>query len=193
MQYPITGQMFPELSVDRLIKAKPNDTSELQLFRIYEITKPLNRIVTINAEHISYALSHYPVSNVSTNGNPAIVIQAILDNANQNLASSHNFTVATTDMVSSKAFSYTVGSVRSALGESEGSIFDVFGGEYEFDNDVIKLQKNRGKNTGVLVAYGKNLTDITATTSTELRYTHLFPYCVKDGNIGMIIEIMISL
>ncbi len=180
MQYPITGHMFPELSVDRLIKAKPNDISELQLFRIYEITKPLNGIVTVNAEHISYALSHYPVNNVSANGNPAIVIQAILDNANQNLASSHNFTVATTDMVSSKAFLYTVGSVRSALGGSEGSVLDVFGGEYEFDNYVIKLHKNRGKNTGVLVAYGKNLTDVTATTSTESSYTHLFPYCTKD-------------
>lgn len=67
MEYPVTGQMFSEIAVDRLLKAKPNDTADLQLFKIYEITKPINGIVTINAEHISYALSHYPVNSCGDN------------------------------------------------------------------------------------------------------------------------------
>lgn len=181
MEYPVTGQMFSEIAVDRLLKAKPNDTADLQLFKIYEITKPINGIVTINAEHISYALSHYPVKNVTASGNAAIVIQAILDNANINLSKNHGFSVATTtDMTSTNTFSYLVGSARSALGGSEGSVLDVFGGEFEFDNYVIRLHKNRGKDTGVLVAYGKNLTDVKVTTSMESSYTHLFPYCLKD-------------
>ena len=102
LTYPVTGQMFSELAVDRFLKAKPNDTSELQLFKIYEITKPLNGIVTVNAEHISYALSHYPVNNISVTGNAALVINTILTNANSNLASSHAFSVATTGMSESK-------------------------------------------------------------------------------------------
>ena len=181
MEYPVTGQMFSEIAVDRLLKAKPNDTADLQLFKIYEITKPINGIVTINAEHISYALSHYPVKNVTASGNAAIVIQSILDNANNNLSKNHGFSVATTTgMTSTNTFSYLVGSARSALGGSEGSVLDVFGGEFEFDNYVIRLHKNRGKDTGVLVAYGKNLTDVKVTTSMESSYTHLFPYCLKD-------------
>lgn len=181
MEYPITGQMFSQIAVDRLIKAKPNDTADLQLFKIYEITKPINGIVTINAEHISYALSHYPVKNITASGNAAIVIQAILDNANTNLSKNHGFSVATTTgMTATNNFSYMVGSARSALGGSEGSVLDVFGGEYEFDNYIIRLHKNRGKDTGVLVAYGKNLTDVKVTTSMEGCYTHLFPYCLKD-------------
>ena len=184
MEYPVTGQMFSELAVDRFLKAKPNDTAELQLFKIYEITKPISGIVTINAEHISYALSHYPVKEVKASGNAAIVIQAILDNANTNLSANHGFSVATTtDMTSTNNFSYTVGAVRSALGGSEGSVLDVFGGEFEFDNYVIRLHKNRGSDTGVLVAYGKNLTDVTVTTSMESSYTHLFPYCLKDDEL----------
>lgn len=59
-------------------------------------------------------------------------------------------------------------------------MLDVFGGEYEFDNYVIRLHKNRGSDTGVIVAYGKNLTDIEVTTSMESSYTHLFPYCKDD-------------
>ena len=180
LTYPVTGQMFSELAVDRLIKAKPNDTSDLQLFKIYEITKPLNGIVTVNAEHISYMLSHYPVKGVSVTGNAALVINTILSNANSNLATAHEFSVATTGLSASKKFEYAVGSVRSALGGSDGSVLDVFGGEYEFDNYVIRLHKNRGKDTGVIVSYGKNLTGLEVTTSAEQSYTHLFPYCKDD-------------
>jgi len=187
LTYPVTGALFSELAVDRFIKAKPSDTSDLQLFRIYEITKPLNGVVTVNGEHISYALSHFPVNNILVTGNAALVINTILSNANSNLATAHGFSVATTGMSASKKFEYAVGSVRSALGGSDGSVLDVFGGEYEFDNYVIRLHKNRGTDTGVIVAYGKNLTDIEVTTSMENSYTHLFPYCKDDEeNINLI-------
>ena len=180
LTYPVTGSLYSELAVDRFVKDKPNDTSDLQLFRIYEITKTINGVVTVNAEHVSYALSHYPVNDISVTGNAALVINTILSNANANLAASHDFSVATTGLSASKKYEYAVGSVRSALGGSDGSVLDVFGGEYEFDNYVIRLHKSRGTDTGVIVAYGKNLTDIEVTTSMENSYTHLFPYCKDD-------------
>lgn len=65
LTYPVSGPMFSYLAVDKFIKVKPNDTAENQLFRIYEISKPINGIVTVSAEHNSNALSHYPVNNIS--------------------------------------------------------------------------------------------------------------------------------
>lgn len=62
MEYPVTGIRYKELQLRRIIMAKPNPYSDLQPFRIYAITKPINGIVTINAEHISYDMSGYPVS-----------------------------------------------------------------------------------------------------------------------------------
>jgi hypothetical protein len=59
----------------------------------------------------------------------------------------------------------------------------VFGGEYEFDNYVIRLHKHRGRDTGILIAYGKNMTDIKVTTSLESAYTALFPYAIKDKQL----------
>jgi len=59
MTYPISGQHADLLEVDKIILAKPNDTAEDQMFRIYEVTKPISGIMTINAEHISYELSHF--------------------------------------------------------------------------------------------------------------------------------------
>ena len=71
LTYPVTGALFSELAVERFVKAKPNDTSDLQLFRIYEITKPLNGVVTVNGEHFSYALSRVhpaPLEHIPFNG-----------------------------------------------------------------------------------------------------------------------------
>lgn len=186
MTYPVSGEMFSNITIDKLIKAKANDTSPDQLFKIYEITKPINGIVTINAEHISYALSHFPVNNVSVSGNATIAINSLLTNARNNLSAAHGFSVASTDITVIKNFTFAVGSVRSALGGTSGSVLDLYGGEFEFDNYVIRLHKNRGTDTGVIVSYGKNLTDIKVTTSMESAYTHLFPYCLKDDTLTLV-------
>lgn len=56
MKYPTNGALYNEITKDRIVKAKPNDTSKAQAFRVYRITTPLNGIVTIYAQHISYDL-----------------------------------------------------------------------------------------------------------------------------------------
>ncbi|MBQ2775170.1 MAG: phage tail protein [Clostridia bacterium] len=180
--YPANGDMAKFLSEEKLIKAKPNKTSENQFFKIYKVNKPINGIITVNAEHISYALAHYPVSSVSlSRANPTQAIGALLTNANSNLTASHEFSVATSDIAVNAAFNALNVSVRAALGGVEGSVLDTYGGEYEFDNYTIKLHKNRGSDRGVVISYGKNLTDIKCDVSSESSYTALYAYCVKDG------------
>ena len=58
LQYPVTGRNYGELSSERIIKAKPNDTADDQAFRIYRITTPIDSVVTVYAQHISYDLSN---------------------------------------------------------------------------------------------------------------------------------------
>ena len=67
LQYPITGQWYAQIEDGCIIKAKANDTSEPQLFRIYKSSKPLNGIVTYSAEHISYDLNGIPTSGFLVN------------------------------------------------------------------------------------------------------------------------------
>ena len=137
LTYPVTGKMFPEIAIDRFIKAKPNDTADLQLFRIYEVSKPMNGIVTVNAEHVSYALAHFPVIEASITGTATQAINELLSDVTyvyDYFDKTNPFRAATTDMDTVKTFQYKIGTVRAALGGSEGSILDVFGGEYEFDN-----------------------------------------------------------
>lgn len=181
LTYPASGSMARELTVERFIKAKPNQTAENQLFKIYKVSKPISGIFTVNAEHVSYALSHYPISSVSLpSANPTQAINALLTNAANNLGSSHGFTVETSDIATNAAFSVSNVSARAGLGGVEGSVLDTYGGEFEFDNYKIKLHKARGSNNGVIISYGKNLTDVKCDISSDSSYTAVYAYAARD-------------
>lgn len=175
LKYPVTGQMFAELKNERLIKAKPNDTSKEQLFRIYRITTPINGIVTIYAQHISYDLSNIAeLMWSSAMISPSLAMSRLFTKT----ASTHNFKCST-DFSSGKPFSVSKPkSVRACLGGSEGSMLDLWGGEYEWDNFNVILHTKRGKNNGVVIEYGKNLTDMEQDNDFTDVYTDIMPYAV---------------
>ncbi|MBE6719190.1 MAG: hypothetical protein E7571_00860 [Ruminococcaceae bacterium] len=180
MTYPISGQCAELIEVDRIVLAKPNDTSPDQMFRIYEVTKPISGIMTINAEHISYELSHLPITSLTVdNSNPTTVMARIMSAG----ASGKGYIVRQSTITTKGNFKCEATSVRGALGGTEGSVLDVFGGEFEFDNRYVQLHKNRGSSSGVIISYGKNLTDMSLTVSTESSYTALFPYARKDETL----------
>ncbi len=174
LKYPTNGEMFDLLQAGNLIQARVNDDDTyLQIFRIYRISTPMSGQVTVFARHISYDLNGYPVPPLSiTNTTAANAINSALSSSPANTEFSAlsdittRNTVSTTEPVSLRAF----------LGGMEGSILDVFGGEFEFDNKVIKLWQNRGKDNGVTIMYGKNLTDLKQEKSIADMYTSVFPY-----------------
>lgn len=175
LKYPVTGRLFAELKNERLIKAKPNDTSKEQLFRIYRITTPINGIVTIYAQHISYDLSNIAeLMWSSAKISPSLAMSRLFTKT----ATTHNFKCST-DFSSGKPFSVSKPkSVRACLGGSEGSMLDLWGGEYEWDNFNVILHSNRGKDNGVVIEYGKNLTDMEQDNDFTDVYTDLLPYAV---------------
>ena len=180
LKYPVTGILFAELKNERLIKAKPNDTSKEQLFRIYRITTPINGIVTIYAQHISYDLSNIAeLMWSSAKISPSLAMSRLFTKT----ATTHNFKCST-DFSSAKPFSVSKPkSVRACLGGSEGSMLDLWGGEYEWDNFNVILHSKRGKDNGVVIEYGKNLTDMEQDNDFTDVYTDILPYAVfSDEN-----------
>lgn len=187
LKYPVTGRLFAELKNERLIKAKPNDTSKEQLFRIYRITTPINGIVTIYAQHISYDLSNIAeLMWSSAMIYPSLAMSRLFTKT----ASTHNFKCST-DFSSAKPFSVSKPmSVRACLGGSEGSMLDRWGGEYEWDNFNVILHSKRGKDNGVVIEYGKNLTDMEHDNDFTDVYTDLLPYAVfSDENTEKVITL----
>lgn len=182
--YPIGATHANDIVTDCYIKAKPNQTSENQLFHIYKVSKPINGEFTVYAEHVSYILSGYPVPTVSASGNAQVAINAILTAAKNQLGKATGFTAAATDITLSSSINLSNVSARAALGGVEGSVLYTYGGEYEFDNYKIKLHKSRGKDNGVRIAYGKNMTELKCDVDMSASYTGIFGY-VKTDDINL--------
>ncbi len=179
LAYPVDGIHFSEIKYDAIIKALPSDGAEPQLFRVYSITKPLNGRVKVAAEHISYQARHIPVSPFTAN-----TCSGALNGLKSHSTETNPFTVWTNV---TKAGTYTQtepASFRSRLGGVEGSVLDVYGGEYEWDNYTIKLHNSRGIDRGVTIRYGKNLTDLEQEESIANTVTGILPYWTDtDGNL----------
>ncbi len=182
LKYPISGRLYPELRAERLVKAKPNDTAQDQVFRIYRITTPLDGVVTVYAQHLSYDLSNIAALQWSSESiSPTLAMERVF----QNTATPHNFTCRT-DYSAAKPFAVSrPQSVRACLGGVAGSFIDQWGGEFEWDNFQVIHHQGRGSHTGVVIEYGKNLTELTHDSDNTDVYTDLLPYAVStdmDGN-----------
>lgn len=177
--YPITGQHYSQITPDRIIKVKPNETSNLQLFRIYRQSKPINGVVKFYCQHISYDLNTNMVTPfaITSNTNVTSVLTDILEHCYY----AHRFTAVSQSGYSCKFNVKTPVSARKCIGGMEGSILDRVHGEFEFDNFIIRHYSSRGQNNGVVIQYGKNLTDITADTSISDTYTSIYPYATDEG------------
>lgn len=180
MTYPMDGIHFAEIFDRAIIKAKADQFRDPQLFRVYAISKPMSGIVTVLAEHISYDLSGIPVKSFS-----ATTASSALAGLKNNAVVDCPFEFWT-DKATQASFKVSVpSSIRSRLGGVAGSILDVYGGEYEFDNYTVKLHNNRGMNRGVSIRYGKNLTDIKQDQNCSSVATGIYPYWadIDGGNI----------
>lgn len=172
MNYPMTGVHFFDIKVGRIILATPAPRKESEPFSIYKISKPIDGIVTIYAEHISYRLSYIPVKPFSASN-----CYEALNGCVENSLEDNPFTVWT-DKALNINFSFNKPqSFRLCLGGVEGSILDTYRGEYEFNRFTVKLHTNRGslKDTAKII-YGKNLTDLKQEESIENTITGIVPY-----------------
>jgi phage minor structural protein len=191
LEYPVAGRDFAEISAGRYIKASPNSTADPQLFKIYSVSKPIMGTVTVNCEHVSYALSRYPIKSIAKGKTTALVaMNKILSAANEHTENAYNFSAEYCDIDTVTNFGADCCSARAALGGIDGSVLDCFGGEYEFDNLKIKLHKARGKDNGITIRYGKNMTEMKLTISVESSYTGIFPYAINDDQYVYLSEIV---
>ena len=189
MKYPVSGDRFADLKLDRLIKADAGHSLKNQRFKIIRITKPLNGIVTVYAEHVSMLTRDLPLPpNVSYSGDATSGLNTW---KNSIIGIDPNPFTVFSDISLPGSGSWSIKDVknaRDALGGVDGSLLDTYGGEYLFDNYDIKLYANRGKQSGALIAYGRNLTDLEQEENIAETYTSIYPYAVvTDDNQNEII------
>ena len=173
MTYPETGRHASELDINKFIYAKPAVFGTEQIFRIYKITKPLNKVFKIYAQHISYDLAYatvLPCSGVSASD--------ALSSMATHATNIGDFTTWS-DVSTSSLFTVDEpASFRNWIGGRQNSILDVYGGELEWDNFTVKLWAHRGTDRGLRLLYGKNIQDITQEQDNDYTITGVTPYLI---------------
>jgi len=180
MEYPLTGIHYDEISLRSIILAKPNYLDDPQPFRVYQIDKPINGVVTFYARHWSYDLSDIPVQPFEAAGIQS-AMNGLISNAMYDI-SAWRFTTSRTTPSNFKVDEPS--SVRSWFGGKAGSLLDVYGGEWHYDGRTCALENSRGADNGVTIRYGVNLTDLKQEENCVDVYTGVLAFWKDmDGNL----------
>lgn len=177
--YPVFGVLFSQLEKGKkvVVDVGPGTRSKRQRFEIVRITKPQNGLVSVYCEHITLITEKTALNKGQKH--TALSAQEALNQWRALLVPQRDFTVFT-DLTTVTAMDFSeVGhfeSAAEALGGKEGSILQKYNGEYIFDNNEIRLMREGGKETGVVIAYGKNLVDLVQEETIESTYTSIRPY-----------------
>lgn len=164
------------------IKVKPNPFDDPQIFEIYAVSVNFDKI-EIAAQHIHYLLNT-TVSNEPPGlqtGTPQQIWDTLQTQQYWIPANIFTFTsdIATTNTIYAgrvSAYDERNISATELLGGTEGSMLDVFGGEYHYDNFTIKFMQRRGSDTGVALRYGSNISSKQQDSDNNTMYSYIMPY-----------------
>jgi phage minor structural protein len=180
--YPIDGANFEQIMPGRIIGVTHDDNGDIQPFDIIGYNKPIEGVVTFHAVHISYRQSGMTVAGTNINS---------LSDAFNLLATSaepSNPFIYTTDLPGSGYLAAADGipkTVRSMLGGIEGSILDVYGGEYKFDRWRVSLLAARGETKDFSIRYGVNMLDYNEDYDISGSFSSCIPYWT-DGTTTIV-------
>lgn len=175
MEYPEGGKHASELETDRIIWCKPAVYETEQPFRIYKITKTLNKRIKVQAQHISYDLAYTTV--MPCNG---VSASNALSNMATNAINIGHFTTWSNVSTSAAFIANEPASFRNWIGGRKGSILDTYGGELQWDVFTVKLWASRGRDRGLELRYGKNISDISQELDIGYTVTGITPYMVNS-------------
>lgn len=175
IEYPASGPLASMFKNDMRIKSDAGLRTKNQTFFISRIVKDSTGILKIYAKHISHLTETMAIRNntvVSGTAPAALAIWA------SNCLGGIRFDVWSDIELSSKT-SWDIANfktARDALGGVSGSILDVWGGEYEFDNTTIRLHKQLGRKSPIVLEYGRNILRAEDDQDIEGAYTSVYPY-----------------
>lgn len=175
MQYRLNGIHYGDIQSRSIILARSNPYAQPQPFRIYRITRPLNGIVTVYAQHISYDLSGIVVEPFQASS-----LASALEGIVSNSVNANPFHFETDKTILSDFKVSYPSSARSLVAGQRGSLLDTYGGELEFDRFTVKLLTHRGEDRGVTLRFGKNLTDLEQDQDASGVYTGIYPYWYSE-------------
>lgn len=169
--YLVSGPYFSEITPNKIVFAKPNQTDNEQPFRIYRITKPVSGKVTVYAHHLSYDLSGIPVNKFKATS-AADFVTKITENVLVTCPFTFETNVVMTDDLE---FDFPM-SAREMISEWA----EKYKGELVFDGYTVKLLQSAGQNRGVKIRYGVDIVDATMEENISSCATGIVPYYLNS-------------
>lgn len=163
LEYPVASKKIKYLQEFNIIKA------EGQLFRIYKIEKVQgnDKRIRVFANHIFYDMAYYFIEDVRAENAP---IKTAMEKALVN--DLPNIYTVDSDIVVAN----TLYMVEISPAEAFFKMIERWGqGELLRDNYTVKILKAIGKDSGVLIKYGKNIQGLKVTVDTTEVVTKLYP------------------
>ena len=174
-EIPVNDPMVASLEKEMKLKADAGLRTKNQTFEISRIVKDSSNIVKIYGQHISHKLEYMVLRNATAFYGSAFNALAIWKGA---LIGDLTFDVWSDIQTANKGmFDISkMENARFALGGVEGSILDLYGGEYEFDNMTVRLHKQLGRTAPTVLEYGRNILSAESDETIESSYTSVLPF-----------------
>ena len=175
LEYPASGPLASVFEKEMKFKADTGTRTKNQTFEIVRIVKDSSSTIKIYAQHISHKLEYMSIRHgIKVSGTADLALKTWA----KNLVGDYHFdTWSDIDTVLPVTFLVDkMENARLALGGVEGSILDIWGGEYEFDNQTVRLHKRLGRKAPTVLEYGRNILSAESDESIESAYTSVLPF-----------------
>lgn len=174
-EIPVNDPMVSILQKEMKLKVDAGLRTKNQTIEISRIVKDSSNIVKIYGQHISHKLKYMALRNATVFAGSAYSALAIWKGA---LIGDLTFDVWSDIQTTGKGvFDISkMENARQALGGVEGSILDIYGGEYEFDNMTVRLHKQLGRTAPTVLEYGRNILSAESDETIESAYTSVLPF-----------------
>lgn len=174
-EIPVNDPMVASLEKEMKLKADAGLRTKNQTFEISRVVKDSSNIVKIYGQHISHKLEYMALRNATAFAGSAYSALGIWKGA---LIGDLRFDVwSDIQTVGKGVFDISkMENARQALGGVEGSILDIYGGEYEFDNMTVRLHKQLGRTAPTVLEYGRNILSAESDETIESSYTSVLPF-----------------
>ena len=175
IEYPASGRLASVFKNDMRIKSDAGLRTKNQTFYISRILKSSKGIIKIYAKHISHLTEFMAMRNGTlANGTASSALSIWASNTLGGVRFDTWSDITTSNRTSWDIANFK--NAREALGGREGSILDVWGGEFEFDNTTIRLHKQLGRKSPIVLEYGRNILSAEDEQDIGATYTSIYPY-----------------
>lgn len=199
--YDKDDDRYQSIEPGKYICCKPNMYDAPQFFKIVEVKQLMNGDIEVTAHHMSYDLIDYitggfSIADTQTSIRPFNLWNLCVSPEYQHLYPRHypfpfyfSSDLEPSEMWTGWNEKCAFVTLRSVIGGSGEECMQSLwpDGEFRFNNYVIAFtdqngDNSRGKDRGVTIIYGKNMTDVSNTVNGAERYDGVMPIWSKDDS-----------